>query len=209
MSFDFLPGDVKCYLLNFCEARALGVFCQMNKEFNRVLSKNDRLWRDAFAREISSDPVDMKFFGELAEEKGSVKSAFGVIYHAMRERMFRSHTSACCVAVIGDATSRIMSFALEGATRELASGLPHLLKSNLLERVTLAPEGLMLTFCGNAIHSRESLLRFDVVLVASLTRHEDPQLLRLIRLLYKVPVIDLIMDTSMAPRQVKCIDYEV
>jgi hypothetical protein len=209
VSFDVCPNDIKCFILNLCEARALGRFCQMNKTFNRVLSKNERLWRDAFVREVSSDPLDLKFFDELVEEKGgSAKVAFGIMYHAMSERLFRSRTHAFCVAVIGDASPRMMKFALEGATRELASGLPHLLFSRALDCVTLAPEGLMLTLCGNAVQSRESLLRFDAVLVASETRHGESQLLRLLKLLYRIPIVDLIMDTSMAPRNVRCIDFE-
>jgi hypothetical protein len=115
MSFDLCPTDIKLLILNLCEARALGVFSQMNKTFNRVLSKSDAIWRAAFVREISSDSLDLKFFNELVEEKNNnVASAFAVMYQAMSDRMFRSRTSCCCVAIIGDASARMMSFALEG-----------------------------------------------------------------------------------------------
>jgi hypothetical protein len=85
-----------------------------------------------------------------------------------------------------------------------------LLASRSLECVTLAPpENILLTLCGNATQSKESLLRFDAVLLASETRLSDVQLVRLLRVMYKMPVIDLIMDTSMAPRHTRCIDFEV
>ncbi len=210
--FERCPTDIKLFILNLCDARSLGRFCLMNRTWNRLLARNEAVWRAAFAREVSSDPQDAEMFQRLVVEVGgSVKRAFGIFFHAMAERVFRLHAKAYCVALVGDAAvQQVMTFATLGATQEIARGVPHLLAGRQQGCVTLRGEQWCVTVAADAPQSVEGLLHFDAVLTAHGTLSEV-QVQRLLRLVHRAAVCVVLLDASMVPLSTaaRFIDLEV
>ncbi len=209
-AFAGMPGDVRLLVMGLCDGRSLGRFCMMSRSWHRLLTKNGRVWRAVFERDVSSEPCDVAMLERVAGEVGGLHKAFGLFFLSLCERGFRAAVRGCCVSVVGDsAADSVMAFAREGASRDAARGLPHLFGEGENgefgeeggERVTLRSEGVTISMTRFSVRSvsMADLLTCDCLLIAvndAVNAESEPFFLSLLSKAYRMPVCLLLSHAS-------------
>ena len=196
--FALVPSDVKLLIVSMTQDGACaGAMCCTNKSWNGLLKSRDAFWEQMFRAQVSDDESDLALFQKLrAQEALSGKEAFGTFYAALCERAFRRAAGACVVGVTGEGAESVLGFAREGAVREEAEGVPHLV-SGKGARVTLlrGQDVSYLTLVHIEDASRvAALLAVDAVVMAALSGSPSTP-----NAGYRMPVAVLVIADSLSP----------